>query len=242
LCLNPQPNDCNKMKLKLITVALLVLPLLATAQEVFKGEHFIEVTGTAQQEIDPNEIYVTLRLREFEENKQKTTLEKIDNDFFDAIKAAGIDRKRVELADAGSKLSNLGRKQKDAFREKTYQIKLTSAAELEKLVEKLEPVKVDLFDVTRISHSDIVKLRLDLKVKALQAAKVKAETLMKGIGAEVGKPLMVREFDVEPYQPVMNMKANYMVRSDEAAAPAEDPIAFKKIKLQAQVTAQFEIK
>jgi uncharacterized protein len=230
------------MKLKLITIAFLILPLLASAQEVFKGEHFIEVTGTAHQEIDPNEIYVIIRLREFEENKQKTALEKIDKDFFDALKEAGIDRKRVELADAGSKLDKLGKKQKDAFREKTYQIKLTSGAELEKLVEKLEPVKVDLFDVTRITHSELDKFRLELKVKALQAAKLKAETLMKGIGAEVGKPLMVREFDVEPYQPVMNMKVNYMVRSDEAAAPAEDPIAFKKIKLQAQVTAQFEIK
>lgn len=229
------------MKLKMIAAAFFILPLAVFAQEVFKGEHFIEVTGTAQQEIDPNEIYVTIRLREFEENKQKTSLEKIDKDFFDALKEAGIDRKRVELADAGSKLDKLGKKQKDAFREKTYQIKLTSGAELEKLVEKLEPVKLDLFDVVRITHSDLDKLKLDLKVKALQAAKSKAETLMKGIGAEVGKPLMVREFDVEPYQPVMNMKVNYMVRSDEAA-PAEEPVAFKKIKLQAQVTAQFEIK
>lgn len=230
------------MKLKLIVFAFLLAPWIASAQEVFKGEHFIEVTGTAQQEIDPNEIYVTIRLKEFEENKQKTSLEKIEQDFFNAVKNAAIDRKRVELADAGSKLDKLGKKEKDAFREKTYQIKLTSAAELEKLVEKLEPVKVDLFDVIRITHSDLDKLKLDLKVKALQAAKSKAETLMKGIGAEVGKPLMVREFDVEPYQPVMNMKVNYMVRSDESAPAQEDPIAFRKIKLQAQVTAQFEIK
>src|SRR6478609_8397543 len=229
------------MKLNLIAISFLVLPLIASAQDVFKGEHFIEVTGIAQQEIDPNEIYVTIRLREFEENKKVTSLEKIDKDFFDALKDATIDRKRVELADAGSKLGNLGKKEKDAFREKTCQIKLTSGAELEKLIEKLDPVKVDLFDVTRVTHSDLDKLKMDLKVKALQAAKLKAETLLKGIGAEVGKPLMVREFDIEPYQPVMNMKANYMVRSD-AAAPAEDPIAFKKIKLQAQVTAQFEIK
>ena len=229
-------------KLSIIIALFFMIPLAVSAQEVFKGEHFIEVTGTAQQEVDPNEIYVTIRLREFEENKQKTSLEKIDKDFFDALKEAGIDRKRVELADAGSRLDKLGKKQKDAFRDKTYQIKLNGGPELEKLVEKLQPVKVNLFDVTKITHSDLDKFKMDLKVKALQAAKLKAETLLKGIGAEAGKPLMVREYDVEPYQPMMNRQVNFMVQSDAAGAAPEDPIAFKKIKIQSQVTAQFEIK
>lgn len=218
---------------------LLMLPVTVMAQEVAKGEHFIEVSGTAQQEIEPNEIYLTIRLREFEENKQKVALEKIDADLLNALKASGIDRSRLELADAGSKLDKLTKKEKDAFREKTYQLKLTSAAELEKFLTKLEPVKVDFVDVTRLHHTDLEKIKMELKVKALQVAKVKAETLLKSIGAEIGKPIMVREIDYEPYQP-MNMRANVMMRADGAGE--ESQIGFRKIKLQAQVTAQFEIK
>src|SRR5690606_28191760 len=105
-----------------------------------------------------NEIFVMIRLREFEENRQKTSLEKLDNDFLNALKQAGIDRKRLELADAGSTIGKFRRKDKDAFREKTYQIKLTSAAELEKFLEKLEPVKVDLVDVVKLHHSDYEKI------------------------------------------------------------------------------------
>jgi len=225
------------MKLKLITL-LLLFPLFMNAQEVFKGEHFIEVTGTAQQEIEPNEIYVTIRLREFEENRQKTNLEKIDNDFMNALKSANIDRKRLELADAGSRLDKLTKREKDAFREKTYQLKLSSGTELEKFLEKLEPVKVDFVDITRLHHSDLEKMKLELKVKALQAAKSKAEMLLKSIGSEVGKPIMVREFDYQPYEGNMRV-ANVMV-ADGAAG--ENQIGFRKIKLQAQVTAQFEIK
>lgn len=227
------------MKLRNVMLLIMMLPLFVQAQEVAKGEHFIEVTGTAQQEIEPNEIYVTIRLREFEENKQKTNLEKIDADFLNALKASGIDRSRLELADAGSRLDKLTKKEKDAFREKTYQLKLTSAAELEKFLTKLEPVKVDFVDVTRLHHSDYEKLKMDLKVKALQAAKTKAETLLKSIGAEIGKPIMVREIEYEPYQQ-MNMRANVLMRDDGAAA--ENQIGFRKIRLQAQVTAQFEIK
>lgn len=229
------------MKMKIALFLFLTSSLAMNAQDVFKGEHFIEVTGNAQTEIAPNEIDVQLRLREFEENKKKTALESIDKDFFNALKEAGIDRKRVELADAGAKLDKLGKKDKDAFREKTYQIRLTSGAELEKLLEKLEPVKTDLVDIVRISHSDLPKLKLDLKIKALQAAKTKAETLLKSIGSEAGKPLMIRDWEVDPVQPIMNMKANTMARFDGVDSE-EQAVEFKKIKLQSQITAQFEIK
>jgi uncharacterized protein len=228
------------MKLKHTLLLLIALPFFAQAQEVAKGEHFIEVTGTAQQEIEPNEIYVTIRLKEFEENRQKTNLEKIDADFMTALKNAAIDRKRLELADAGSRLDKFGKKEKDAFREKTYQLKLTSAAELEKFLEKLEPVKVDYVDVTRLHHADLEKLKLELKVKALQAAKVKAEMLVKSVGAEIGKPIMIREFDYQPYE--MNMRAANVLVGDQAGGQSESQIGFRKIRLQAQVTAQFEIK
>jgi uncharacterized protein YggE len=229
------------MKRPFVLLALLILPLLSWAQEGFKGEHFIEVTGSAQQEIEPNEIFVLIRLKEFEENRQKTSLEKLDQAFFDALKQAGIDRKRVELADIGSRLDKFGKKEKDAFRDKSYQLKLTSAAELEKFLEKLEPVKVDLVDITKLTHSDYDKIKVELKTKALQAAKSKAESLLKSIGAEIGKPLMVRDWEVEPVQPLM-MKTSMMNQGGDFAQQQEPQIEFRKIKLQAQITAQFEIK
>ena len=234
------------MRRNWILMLVLLLPALAFAQnETFKGEHFIEVTGSAQQEIEPNEIYTLIRLKEFEENKQKVSLEKLDADFMKALKDAGIDKKRLELADAGSRLDKFGRKDKDAFREKAYQLKLTSAGELENFLAKLEPVKVSQVSITRLHHSDYEKLKVDLKTKALLAARTKAETLLKSIGAEIGKPLMIRDWEVEPYQPVMEMKtANGRMQSegDMGGFAPDDQIGFRKIKLQSQITAQFEIK
>jgi uncharacterized protein len=232
------------MKKYLILFAIAALPGFSLAQnETFKGEHFIEVTGTAHQEIEPNEIYTQIRLREFEENKQKTNLEKLDTDFLNALKNAGIDKKRLELADIGSKLDKLGKRDKDAFRQKTYQLKLTSAGELEKLLTALEPVKVDFVNITRLHHTDYEKLKLELKTKALQAAKAKAEVLLASIGAQVGKPLMVRDWDVQPFEQQMEYKtANVMMRADASGMDEESAMGFRKIKLQAQITAQFEIK
>lgn len=226
------------MKSRLMLL-LLMIPSLMFAQEEFK-EPFVEVTGTAEQEVEPNLIYMYIRLREFEENRQKVSLEKLEKDFFEALKKAGIDRKRVELAGAGSKLDDFRKRDKDVFRQKSYQLKLTSSAELEKFLQSLESVKVDYVDITKLDHSEMEKIQMELKIKALQAARDKARMLVQGIGADIGKPLLVREYDLGPIYPMMEMKANVRMSAD--MYEAEESPAFRKIKLQARVMAQFEIK
>lgn len=212
------------------------------AQDDTKREHFIEVSGNAQMEVEPNEIFLFIRLKEFEENRNKVQLEKLDQDFLAALKAAGVDKKNLTLADAGSNIGKLGRRDKDAFREKTYELKLTSAAELEKFLEKLEPVKVDQLDLTRLNHTDLQKFKTELKIKALQAAQTKAQALMKSIGSDIGKPLMVREWESDPIQPMPMARAKAMMYKGEGDMAQEEQVSFRKIKLSAQITAQFEIK
>jgi uncharacterized protein len=229
------------MKFKYLFI-LFFISFSSFAQEGFKGEHFIEVSGVSETEVEPNEITLLIRLREFEERGSKVTLEKLDKDFLNALKEMGIDKKRVELADAGSKIGKISRREKDAFRDKTYQLKLTSGGELEKFLEKIEPVKVDQATIIRVHNTNLEKIKLDLKIQALQAAKAKAETLLKSIGGEMGKILMVREWDVEPVQPMM-MNANVLMKQQEDVISApEDTTSFRKIKLRAQLAAQFEIK
>jgi uncharacterized protein YggE len=230
------------MRYSILIIFFLVTSLTSFGQEVFKGEHFIEVTGSSEMEVEPNEIFLYVRLREFEENRAKVSLEKLDQEFLQAVKAANIDRKNLTIADAGSKLAKIRRKDKDAFREKSYEIKLTSAAELEKFLEKIEPVKVDQLDLTKLDHSDMEKFKIDLKVKALQAAQSKASTLLKSINAEIGKPIMVRDWDQDPVQPLPHARANVMYKAEADMMEAEEQIGFRKLKLRAQITAQFEIK
>lgn len=220
--------------------------ILASAQEEwkgFKGEPFIEVSGTAETEIDPNEITLWIRIREFEENKNKVQLEKIDQQFLTALKSAGIDKKRLTLADAGSTLSKLGKRDKDAFREKTYELVLNSSTEVSTLIRNLEPVKVDMVRVVRVHHSSLEAFKLDVKVKALQAARAKAQALAKAVGSEIGNPLMIREWDDGPVYPLPH-ESNMMFKSAMADQPeqtADSDIAFRKIRLRAQVQAQFRL-
>lgn len=233
------------MKKTAFFIALLLFAAIGSyAQEQKPSEHFIEVTGTAELEVTPNEIYLTIRLKEFEEGRVKTTLETIDKSFLNALKEAGIDTKNLELADAGLLLGGR-RRDRDVFRQKTYQLKLSGAAEVEKFLSKIEDVKVDFVDIVRISHSELEKIELDLKIKALQAAKVKADALLKGVGAELGKAIKVYEIEIYStdvllrgkMNPKMKFEANRVVVSEPESA-----LEFRKFKLQAKISAQFEIK
>lgn len=231
------------MKKPAFVIALLLFAAIGSyAQEQKPSEHFIEVNGTAELEVTPNEIYLTIRLKEFEEGRVKTTLETIDKSFLNALKEAGIDTKNLELADAGLLLGGR-RRDRDVFREKTYQLKLSGAAEVEKFLSKIENVKADYVDIVRVDHSELTKLKLDVKVKALQIAKTKAQALAHSIGSELGKPILIREMSVEPYS-LYTANAQYSInlQYQDKAELKEYESSFKKIKLQAQVLVQFEIK
>jgi uncharacterized protein len=234
------------MRSRMLFAALILFSSAAFAQqELFRGDHFIEVSGNAQQEIETNEIYVRISLLEYEVNKSKVALEKLDKDFLDAAKNAGIDKKRLELVTIGADLGKLGRKDKESFREKVYQVKLTSGTELATLAEKLSTVKVNDISVIRVGHSELEKLRLDLKVKATQAARDKADVLAKSIGASIGAPLMIREFENNPFPmaEVANVRLHTAAYDGayNGSVPAE-AVAFRKITIQAQVTVSFLLK
>ncbi len=230
----------------ILSLIFIATAIMASAQEEwkgFKGEPFVEVSGTAETEIDPNEITLWIRIREFEENKNKVQLEKLDQQFLTALKSAGIDKKRLTLADAGSTLSKLGKREKDAFREKTYELLLNSSAEVQTLIRNLEPVKVDMVRVVRVHHSSLETFKLDVKVKAVQAARAKAQALAKAVGSDIGTPLMIREWDDGPVYPLPH-ESNMMFKStmaDQAEQTTDSDIAFRKIRLRAHVQAQFRL-
>src|SRR5688500_5384184 len=151
------------MRYTIFSILFFFAGITAYGQEVFKGEHFIEVTGLSEMEVEPNEIFLFIKLKEFEENRAKIPLEKLDQDFLQALKSANIDRKNLTIADAGSTLEKFRRRDKDAFREKSYELKLTSAAELERVLAKIEPVKVSQLDLVRLHHTDMEKFKIDLR-------------------------------------------------------------------------------
>ena len=232
---------------KITTLALaLVLAYSAafaqTGVTESKKVPYIEVTGSAEIEIVPDEIYITVTLQERYEGKDKVTMSTMETLFFEAVKSINIDTKDISLANAQSDFSSYKWKKEDALARKSYVILVHDAAMVSKLYEKL--VEIDAYDayISKTSHSKIEEYRKQVKINAMIATKEKAGYLLSSIDEEVGSPILIQERETydTPYT-ISQRSFNSNVAYDGLDVNSNN-IGFQKIKLRYEIFAQFEIK
>jgi uncharacterized protein YggE len=204
----------------------------------------IEVTGSSEIEITPDEIYVSFTLQEYyNKEKKKIDIDQIQKDFLDRCAKAGITKDRIEIQSmSGFDQSNWywrkrKKEQPDLLASTNYIIKFTNAAEIDKLVNTLDDNATINMYVSRTTHSQLEDYRKQVKIRALQAAKAKAQYLCESIGEKVGKTLYIQEIENEG--PIMYQRmANFEMKGMDSA---NEGIDFKKIKIRMEVLARFEI-
>jgi uncharacterized protein YggE len=246
---------------RLLVLFLFVAGIQANAQvqpaELLSGKPYIEVTGTSETEITPDEIYVVITLQERAENKEKLNIEKQEETLKNSLKELGIDLSNLTLNNANSdyrKVKSLG---KDVIISKSYTLKIAQAEMLSKVYEKLD--KMNAFDayISKLSHSKITEYQKENRLKAIKAAKDKAEYLLVAIGKQAGQPLQVIEADNSVQNTPYNYYNNYYYRggrvgnavqsynsanSVSEGGAGNDDISIKKIKVVSSFLVKYEIK
>ncbi len=228
-------------KLLFVVLACLTLQVLR-AQNPENQKPFIEVTGTGEIEIVPDEIYVTILLQE---SKEKETLSKQEDALQKAIKDLGIDPKNLTLNSADADYGRYSTFKKEVILSKSYILKLSNATILSQVYEKLDKINAQDAYVSRIDHSKILEYTKEARIKAIKAAKEKAEYLLTAIGQQAGKPIQVLEIENYIHNPVyrnMAMKSvsnAYMREGDQAEEPE---MSFRKIKIKSSFNVKFEIR
>lgn len=211
----------------------------------------INVTGSAELEVVPDEIYVQVDLKEYEKKGQgKISIDKIRQQFLSAVRSLGLPDSSISIAAYDSYNANpwlrKKKKKEELYASISYLVKLRSSAQADALVDKLDDEATQNFFIKRTSHSKLTEYRRQLKIAAVKAAKEKAQYLAEAIGEHVGDAVTILE-PVEHYIPFYNQAApNMMVRSKVAegvdATPDQRNADFTKIKLKYDVTVTFALK
>ncbi len=209
-----------------------------------KSAPYIEVNGLAETEILPDEIFVSITLMERPENKEKLTIAKQEDNLKQALKELGIDLSNLTLSEAYADFRKIKTLKKDVVISKTYSLKITSAAQLSKVYEKLD--KINAYDafISKISHSKIEQLTKENRIKALKAAKDKVDYMLAAVGQKAGQPLYIFEAGSDVYNPfVTNYRMTKMLQAnyDGSESVAQEEIEFKKIKITSTVQVRYEI-
>jgi uncharacterized protein YggE len=234
------------MRTKILVAVIALLPLLAFSQESAAGKEtpYIEVVGSGEMEIVPDQIYISFTLKERFEGKTKIGLEDQEKEMKKKLVKIGIDLKDLQLADATSDFIKIKRKKTDVIASKDYLLMVSTTGSLAKVFELLDEINAFNADIQRVDHSEIKKFRKEVKMLAVQEAKEKARYLLEAIGETVGKPLFIQEREsYDEFQPLRKSAMMPMMTMDAAQSEETLPeINFQKIKLKYSVFARFSIK
>ena len=231
----------------LSTTALWAQPTTVGEVPLAATQPYIEVTGTAELEIIPDEIYVAIELRERTENKEKISVERQEADLKTKLREAGIDLNKLTLSGANLDLLYISRRKKESISTKNLQLLLSTADQVNKAFEIFDQLKLQNTYIARTSHSKIEQFKRDVKISAMRATRDKAAYLLDAIGQKIGKPLFIQETQDYAYNPsgTYNMRANIAQVSNEYKSNDEgggdDVISFSKIKLTCSIFARFQI-
>lgn len=230
----------------IITSIIFICSLTAAfAQITTSYQKKISVTGTAEMEIVPDEIYFKIVIKEYLKDKNKVPLDKLEKELNQAVIAAGISKEDFTVEQV-SGISWSRKKKDDAelYNSKSFIIKVSTPGKIDEVLNKVNAESIYSVEIRNYSHSKIQEYKKQLKIEAIKAAKVKATYLLEAIDEKIGVAIEISEYDNVSYAQPMNRTYNDEISNVSYSSIDEDyvsEIGFQKIKLQFQVNATFAI-
>ncbi|MBL4657347.1 MAG: SIMPL domain-containing protein [Flavobacteriales bacterium] len=203
---------------------------------------FIEVTGKAIKEVVPDEIYISITLKERLDGKNDVTIKEKEAALKEAIKGIGIDVKNLSVSDANARYARVSIVKKDVVNKAEYTLMVTNAATVSKVFQELDKLKIKNAYVARVDHSKIREYKKEMRIDAIKAAKDKAQYLVAAIDEKIGTPLVIREQFVDNYRPYESqVRYTSNVASYGGSLSTDKAVQWEKIEVQATIYVKFEI-
>lgn len=230
------------MKLLVLLCCLffgLEMSMAQSGEKNFIDQNYIEVTGTAEMEVVPDEIYLKIVISE--KDKGKKTVEAMEKEMIKVLEKLGVQvHNDLMIKDLSSDIKLYFLKRAAIQTEKEYQLCMHGAEKIGHLFVELEKAGISNISVDRVGHSQLEKFRQEVKINAVKAAKEKAEAFAGAIGQQAGRALYICE-NGNGYYPLQNTVANVRVRG--AGSIESTPVLdFEKIQLKYSVLVRFELK
>jgi uncharacterized protein len=248
---------------KLISLALSIIVIYTSAAQTQPTcnpyPKTISVSGSAEMEVVPDEIYVLITLREYKKRgEEKIEIDKIKTDFLTKCSSIGLPDSAISIASFQGSNYNywyMQRKRKkdpDMFATISYQLKFNTSKKIDQLVDVLDDEATAGFQIVKTTHSKIQEYRKQLKLQAVKAAKEKAAYLTEAINEKLGEAITVEEPQELDYSDNRNRASNMssntlsyskdLYKEELKMDDAGHQIDFKKVKLRFVVSIVFAIK
>lgn len=156
----------------------------------------IEVTGEAEMQVEPNEIHLRITLMERGTGSNKVTVESQEQWLKRAVKDLGLDTTALTLSGAMADLVPRNFRSDDVIARKRYLLRVTDAETVRKVFLELDRLQIHDAGIQRVAHSKEAEFRREMRIKAITAAKQKADDLLAAVGEHTGPALEVSDLPV----------------------------------------------
>ena len=230
----------------IITSAILIgaLTLTLFGQNIVDAIRGIEVSGTAERMVTPDELTFRITLTERMGSRGKITIEQQEAQFRSELEKIGVDlAKDLSIYDISARYVRQ-RRVKDVLARQDYRLIIRDLNKVALLQDVADRINVSSLDLVVAENSRIDDIRKELRIEAIKAAKAKAEYLMLAIGGKVGSAIFVKEIDNEV--PDLSDTLPYYRYSANAANTAANsvysqPLSFAPERVRCLIIARFEI-
>jgi uncharacterized protein YggE len=225
-----------------IKVLLFAISLLATLSlQAQTNERYIEVTGTPEIEIVPDEIHYLIEIREYfkeefdgkskpEEYSTKVLLAEIEQGLREALANSGIPQNAIRTQEIGDYWRQQGQ---DFLVSKKFDITLTDFNQINEIVKRIDTKGIHTMRIGELENNDMLAYHQKGKIEALKAARRKATYLVEALGKRLGEVIRIVEKDSGYASPF----AQSNVMSSDAASFDN----FRTIKKNYSMLVRFEI-
>ena len=234
------------MKTFVVLVTLWLSGILAISAQEDNNSRYIEVTGSSETEIIPDEIHFMITIKEYwqeefekkskpEDYQTKVPVNEIEHNLMSALQQAGIAPSDIQTKEVGDYWRERG---KDFLISKTFDIKLQNPDQINRIIQTVNTKGIQSMNIGELKNKDLQEYRKQGKIEALKAARQKADYLVAAMGQKLGNVLRI----VEPEERSFSYFQPQSAMSN-VAIPSYDsnPENFRTIKLRYQMTARFEI-
>ena len=182
------------MKTKLLLFAVFLLVCSIAFSQESDNAKYIEVTGTSEITLVPDEIHYLIEIKEYweeefdgkskpENYRTKVTLVGIERNLRTALRKIGISEDAIRTQEVGDYWRERGL---EFLVSKRFDITLTDFSQIDEILKVIDTKGINYMRIGELKNKEMQVYRQQGKIEALKAAQKKAEYLVEALGKRLG--------------------------------------------------------
>ena len=230
-----------------IVLQLLFLFICSHASAQIVNETYLEVTGTSEKEITPDNLEITITLNANENVRKENELQDKEKQIVDALREFNIPDSAVSIDKIAGHRYGYYKTNSNKYQiSKVFKIQLNTITFLDDLIIRLFEAGASNVFISKMTSNSWKKVKIDAAKEALEIAKERAEEMAKTMDIEIGAPIQIKELPAGVMDFSMPYVADrYLYRAQglsDYQQPTTENINVRKIILTYTASVRFSIK